>query len=278
MRKAPDSLLSRESLDVLSILGRAVRQARDGQQQSSDIGRRVAFRPIAAIRVRVLPTGSDQAGQCRSSNCPRLFGDCCSAGRRRRRTTRPIAPKPRIIRAQLDGSGTAFMFPTKSIETCVGRVLASATPVPLNVPEAPSHRPVPPRTVNSHAVSLIPGVLVGVDPPSKVPLSASAPKSIMNVPLDIAPPGEMHVLVPNVKLPSEEVPTVLEGLMAVRNDSGAQVASAPMRVLRPVTEPVNGRTSAFAGKPAVSRLAAMMVRTNLRIFLLLSRRAHLTNV
>ena len=122
----------------------------------------------------------------------------CSRTRRRpRRTVMPIAPKPRIISAQLSGSGTAgaFMLPAKSIETWVGRVVASETPVPLKVPEAPSNRPVPPRIVNNHAVLLIPGVAVGVEPPSKVPLKLSVPKSMMKVPLDNAPPSERQVLV-----------------------------------------------------------------------------------
>jgi len=88
------------------------------------------------------------------------------------------------------------MLPAKLIDTCVGRVVASAMPLPLNVPEAPSKRPVPPRIVNSQAVSLMPGVPVGVDPPSNVPLNASVPKSMVKVPTDIAPPGEIQVLVP----------------------------------------------------------------------------------
>lgn len=82
------------------------------------------------------------------------------------------------------------------MDTCVGRVVASAMPVPLNVPDAPSKRPVPPRIVNNHAVSLMPGVAVGVDPPSKVPLNWSAPKSMMKDPNEAPPPSAMQVLVP----------------------------------------------------------------------------------
>ena len=145
--------------------------------------------------------------------------------------------------------------------SCVGKA------VPSNVPEAPKKRPVPLRIVKSQAVSLIPGVLVGVDPPSKVPLNASAPKSTMKVPNDAPPPSERQVLVLWVKLPSEDEPIVLDGSMTERNDSGAQVGSAPTRVLTPVTLPLNGRTSAFAGKASTNRLQAIAVRKSFRIFL-----------
>jgi len=89
------------------------------------------------------------------------------------------------------------MSPMNEIATCVGRVRASANPAPSNVPEAPANLPVPARIVKSHAVSLIPGVSLKVEPPSNEPLKESAPKSIVKVPNDGAfgPAGARQVLV-----------------------------------------------------------------------------------
>jgi hypothetical protein len=69
-----------------------------------------------------------------------------------------------------------------------------------------------------------------------------------------------------VKPPNEEVPTVLEGLIADRNGSGAQVASGPISELSPVTLPENVRTSAIAGVPAATKAASPAAQANLRIF------------
>jgi hypothetical protein len=117
----------------------------------------------------------------------------------RRRIAKPIPPKPSSISAQLAGSGTAgaTILPMKPMTTCVGRVRASARPAPSNVPDAPRNRPVPDRIVNNHAVSLIPGVSLNVEPPSNVPLNESVPKSMVKVPDDgaLALAGARHVSV-----------------------------------------------------------------------------------
>ena len=82
--------------------------------------------------------------------------------------TIPMAPKPRIIIAHAEGSGTAgaLMLPRKDTDTCDGRVLASVRPSPWKVPDAPRNRPVPLSIVYIHATALMPGVAVDVAPPS----------------------------------------------------------------------------------------------------------------
>jgi hypothetical protein len=112
----------------------------------------------------------------------------------------------------------------------------------------------------------MPAVDVGVEPPSNVPLNESAPKLMVKVPLDSPPPSAMQVLVLRVKLPRDEYPTVLDGLIDERNGNGAQLGSVPTRLLMPVTVPVNGNTSALAGNAPVSSVKAMAVRRTFRIF------------
>jgi hypothetical protein len=128
----------------------------------------------------------------------RLRRSICLVSNCRRRSTIPAPAKPSSIRAHVAGSGMAgaTTLPTKSIDTKVGRTFASVSAIPFKVPEAPSNLPVPPRMVNSHSASQIPGVPVGVEPPSKVPLKASCQKSMMKVPADVTPPSERQVLVP----------------------------------------------------------------------------------